>query len=287
LVTYDYLNDSQTIILDVSFEYDILDLTSGKVIHRIPPLGGQYTTPFFLSPDRSTRFIFDNMDSLTVNVWDIASWQSYTLHLDPNNAGDWRGPLSSRSLVFSPDGTQLIAVDFASGNLKTQVWGFAGPLQDQASQALRHYFDLLSNGSYQDAARMYLPYSAASAEFGADALVYQVYPPDYLQSLVPELKVTDTVDLLTLLCQDTKFPCMPVKDVIYSAQVWDNVYRFTVTFTGPNGELAVWPLCKNVPAARYCYHRNGDFDYYVLQRSDGSFSIVDGLPPAIELRVKN
>lgn len=286
LTTYDYLNDSKTIILDVSYEYDIIDLTSGRVTHHITFPSGQYTTPYFLSPDRSTLFTFDNTDSLAVNVWDIASWQSYTLHLDPNNAGDWRSPLGSRSLVFSPDGTQLFAVDFGSGNIKTQVWGFAGPLQDLASQALRHYFDLLLSGGYQDAARMYLPYSDASAEFGADALVYQVYPPDYLESLVPELDVTDTVGLLTLLCQDPAFPCMPVKDVIYPAQVWDNLYRFTVTFAGPNGELAAWPLCKNVPAARYCYHRNGDFDFYVLQRTDGSFSIVDGLPPAIELRVK-
>jgi hypothetical protein len=286
LTTYDYLNDSKTIILDVSYEYDIIDLTSGKVIHRITFPGGQYTAPFFFSPDRSTLFIFDNTDSLAVNVWDIASWQSYTLHLDPNNSMDWQSPLLSRSLVFSPDGTQLLAIYFDYGTLKTQVWGFAGPFQQEASHALRRYFDLLSNGDYLGAAQMYLPGSDASVEFGAKALIYQSYPPDYLQSLVPELNITDTMGLLQLLCEDPAFLCMPVKDVIYSAQVWDNLYRFTVTFAGPNGELAAWPLCRNIPDAQYCFHRNGDFDLYVLQRIDGSFSIVDGLPPAIELRVK-
>ncbi len=286
LTTYDYLNDSKTIILDVSYEYDIIDLTSGKVIHHILFPSGQSTTPYFLSPDRSTLFTFTNTDSLAVNVWDIASWQSYTLHLDPNNAMDWRSPLGSRSLVFSLDGTQLLAIRFDYGTLKTQVWGFAGPLQGPANQALHRYFDLLSNGDYQDAAQMYLRFSDATAEFGANALISQNYPPDYLQSLFPALDLTDTVGLLKQLCEDPTFPCMPVKDVIYFAQVWDNLYRFTVTFAGSNGELAAWPLCKNVPAANYCSHRNGDFDFYVLRRTDGSFSIVDGLPPAIELHVK-
>jgi WD40 repeat protein len=286
LNTYDYLNDSNTVILDVSKEYDIIDLASGRVSHRITLPSGGYTTPYLLSPDLGTLFTFDYTDPWVVNVWEIASWQSYTLHLDPNNTLDLQQSLRKDSLFFSPDGTQMVASDLGSGYIRSQVWGFAGPLQDLASQALRHYFDLLSNGEYQAAAQMYLPYSDASAEIGANALLYQVFPSDYLQSLVPELAVTDIPGLLTLLCQNPVFPCMPVKDVTYPAQLWDNLYRFTVTFAGPNGELAAWPLCKNVPAARYCYHRNGDFEFYVLQRTDGSFSIVDGLPPAIELRVK-
>jgi hypothetical protein len=35
----------------------------------------------------------------------------------------------------------------------------------------------------------------------------------------------------------------------------------------------------------WCYHRDGDFEYFVLQMPDGSFRVVDGLPPALDLRI--
>jgi WD40 repeat protein len=284
LNTYDYLNDSNTILLDVSYEYDIIDLTTGKVVHRITPQAGQYMGSYLLTPDRSTLFVIASSGS-AVDVWDPSSWQSYPLQLDPNNTWTWQNTFGTTRLVFSPDRTQLLAIDSGNGNFRAQFWGFKDPTQEQAAQALRHYFDLLSNGQYQEASQMYAPYSDVSAEVGTYALVYP-WAPDYLQSLVPEVTITDTVRLLTLLCQDQTFPCMPVRDVLYQSQIWDHLYRFAVTFAGPDGEQAKWPLCQNVPAAKWCEHRNGDFEFYVLQMPDGSFHIVDGLPPAINLRVK-
>jgi hypothetical protein len=286
LRTYDYLNDSNTVILDVTYEYNVVDLTSGEVVKRFAAPDGQHTGFYLLTPDRSTLFVFGYLESLAVDVWDLASWQSYPLQLDRDNVWVWPDFFRSNFLVFSPDRTRLLVLNCDFGGIQAQSWGFADPSQEQASQALRHYLDLLASGDYQEAAQMYIPSTGLGAELGPNVSIYPGFTPDYLLSLVPEMDTTDTVALLTLLCKDQAFPCMPLRDVLFQSQIWDHFYRFTVTFTGPDGEQAVWPLCRNVPAANWCEYRGGEFPFYVLQRPDGSFSIVDGLPPAVNLRVQ-
>ena len=80
------------------------------------------------------------------------------------------------------------------------------------------------------------------------------------------------------------YPCAPLREVTLQAQVDEDTYLFVVTFAGPDGQAAEWPLCTGVPASKYCDRRDGMFEYYVRRLADGGYKIIGGLPPAINLR---
>jgi hypothetical protein len=56
---------------------------------------------------------------------------------------------------------------------------------------------------------------------------------------------------------------------------------FMVDFSAPDGSIEAWPSCANNPSM--CMYQNGMFRYVVVQLADGSFSMSDGLPPALIL----
>jgi hypothetical protein len=102
--------------------------------------------------------------------------------------------------------------------------------------------------------------------------------------LVPEVDPGDMAAVLEALCTDSEFPCAPVGDVTLQAQVDEDTYLFALTFTGPDGKVAEWPACAGVSESMFCSRRDGMFEYYVRRRADGTFRIIGGLPPSIELR---
>ena len=89
-----------------------------------------------------------------------------------------------------------------------------------------------------------------------------------------------------LLCTDPEYPS-PLHDVTLQAQVDEDIYLFVVTFEGPDGQVAEWPLCTGVPLSKYCYRRDAMFEYYIRRQPDGGYRIIGGLPPAIDLRSVN
>jgi hypothetical protein len=74
--------------------------------------------------------------------------------------------------------------------------------------------------------------------------------------------------------------------VLYRAQLADGDFRFVINFRAPDGNIAPWPLCANIPMSEDCTHRSGMFVYEVIKKEDGTFSMLNGLPPSIDLQLK-
>jgi hypothetical protein len=157
------------------------------------------------------------------------------------------------------------------------VWGSRPPEQADALRALQDYLGLLSAGEYAQAAE------ALTLEVTA-ARNTMVLDQAWVATLVPEADSSETAAMLELLCTDPVFPCAPVRDVTYQAQVDEDTYMFIVTYEGADGQVAVWPPCVGVPESKSCYRRDGMFEYYVRRQADGGYKIIGGLPPAIDLR---
>jgi hypothetical protein len=186
-------------------------------------------------------------------------------------------------MTFLPDATSFIGVDLSYGGARAQTWGYPDATQVEAAQALREYFDLLVRGDYAAAADLNIAEESVREAVDAYASFYTLYQGSYLAAQLTELDFSDMEGVLAALCQDEEFPCMPVREVTFPAKIVDGLYRFTVTFSLPDGSLADWQPCLSLPAGYYCEHRGGIFEYYVHQTPDGEFKIVEGFPPAIAL----
>jgi len=267
--------DSDRLLLDVDGDLQFLDLSSGEIQPAPGPAMTQSSRLVF-APDGRTIITYGYIDSHSlvtpsVSLWDMASWReapiaAYLMH-SPFGLG---GQLS-----FSQDQTRLVQ---AQGDyLSFVVWGSRPPEQADAISTLQDYLGLLADGEYAQAAeRLILEESAARNTMVLDQA--------WVATLVPEADPSDPAAILELLCTDPVFPCAPVRDVTYQAQVDEDTYMFVVTFEGANGQVAVWPPCVGVPEPKSCFRREGMFEYYVRRQADGSFRIIGGLPPAIDLR---
>jgi WD40 repeat protein len=274
LGTVKYL-DSERLLLEIDGVPQFLDLSSGEV-QPAPQPAMTRLNGFVFAPDGRTMMTYGSIDSdglvtPSLSLWDTANWHeapvaAYLMH-NPFGLGG--------QPIFSQDQTRLVQVQ--PDRVSFVVWGSRPPEQADALKALQEYLGLLAGGEYAKAASQFVLEESA-------AWNTMVLDRASVAALVPEVDPADPAALLGVLCSDPAFPCAPVRDVTYQAQVDEDTYLFVVTFAGPDGEAAAWPLCARVPASKYCSRRDGMFEYYVRRQADGSFRIIGGLPPAIDLR---
>ncbi len=277
------LADMETALVDYYGEYIILDLTCGYILHtlRRPECG--IISSIFLTPDRKTLILIKSVDDYYMEAWDLDTWQSISVDLDPDNNFEVIEFAGKPRMTFLPDAASFVGINLAYGSIRFQTWGFPDSDQAEAVQALREYLDLLASGDYAAAADLYVDESGLLAAIDAHAYFEPFYPASYLASQISELDFSDVESVLAELCQEEEFPCMPLREVLYQAKIVDGLYRFTVTFSLPDGSLADWQPCNSLPADYYCLHRGGVFEYFVHRTTEGDFMIVEGLPPAIAL----
>ena len=267
--------DSDRLLLEIDGVPQFLDLSNGE-IQPAPRTATTELSRFVFAPDGRTILSYGYIDSdslvtPSVSLWDMATWQetpiaAYMMH-SPFGLGG--------QLIFSQDQTRLVQ---AQGDyLSFVVWGSRPPEQADALEALQNYLGLLADGEYAQAAEALILEETAARNT-------MVLDQASVTALVPEADPAEPAALLELLCTDPAFPCAPVRDVTYQAQVDEDTYLFIVTFAGPDGGVAAWPLCVGVPASKYCSRRDGMFEYYVRRQPDGTFRVIGGLPPAIDLR---
>lgn len=152
--------------------------------------------------------------------------------------------------------------DFASQLAETARLSTAqldsGSLEN-AQTALVTFFNLLSEGQYDEAAVWY----------GGDAEILTGYNPD-----VP-------VDRLGVLfdrgCNTNGLVCMPVKQVVKTQKISPTEFHFTVQFTAADGSVfSQGPCCGADPASNPPVT---EFDYTVLWH-DGRYRVQE-LPPYV------
>lgn len=287
LSRFAYLGDRDTLIFDLSSEYDIINIPSGQVVHRIQPPEGGSLYSWILTPDRSTLLVIRAVEDFQLEAWDVATWQSIPVPIEPEISYFMGSSIRSSHVTFLPDGSAFVGVDSWYGVLQSQTWGLPDATQSQAARALRDYFDLLVRGEYEKAAEMNIDEPSVHTALGAYVSFYTEASRTQVEPLLPGVDFNDFASVLSTLCQETDFPCMPVRDILYQAQPTDGLYSFTITFSLPDGSLADWPTCSSIPADHYCWHRGGTFIYYVYQTPEGSFKIVEGYPPAVSFLLEN
>jgi len=233
--------DSDRLLLDVDGNLQFLDLSSGEIQPAPRPAMTQ-SSRFVFAPDGRTIITYGYIDSHSlvtpsVSLWDIASWQeapiaAYLMH-DPFGRGG--------QFLFSQDQTRLVQ---AQGDyLSFVVWGSRPPEQADALEALQNYLGLLADGEYAQAAEALILEETAARNT-------MVLDQAWVATLVPEANPSDPAAMLELLCTDPVFPCAPVRDVTYQAQVDEDTYMFVVTFQGADAQVAVWPPCVGVPESK-------------------------------------
>jgi hypothetical protein len=261
--------------LEIESGWQILDLATGES-EPAPLPALTRTNEFVLARDGRTMLTYGYIDSdgmvkPTLSLWDTTTWQespipAYSMH-DPFLLG--------LRPVFSNDQTRL-AQPQAFG-VSFVVWGSRPPEQADALQVIQEYLGHLAAGEYAEAAGQVVIEETPAW----NALVWDQAS---VAEFVPEVDPGDTEALLEVLCTDPEFPCAPVRDITLQAQVDEATYLFGVTYLGTDGQVAEWPPCVGVPETRSCFRRDGMFEYYVRRQPDGSFLVISGLPPAIELR---
>ncbi len=203
-------------------------------------------------------------------LWDVETGQVADIPGHVLHSSFWA------SYSFSPNQTRLVSPDLAV--LQVAVWGIRIPEQERALTALRDYLDALAASEYERAANL--------LELADEEDVWRLGAYDLATILasVPEADPADPAGLLEILCTDERFPWAPVLEVVYQAQLDADSYLFLITFAGEDGRRAVWPPCQNLPASNWCLHRDGTFAYAIRRQPDGSFRVVNGMPPALDLR---
>jgi DNA-binding beta-propeller fold protein YncE len=267
---FQYVSDSSTLLLDYGSELDIISLDSGEMIKSIPV---DYVARYLFSPDRRLlltsgyKFNGQGMDvAKSFSVWDTSTWQEV-----PKTAYMLDDFSYAYLLAFNADQTRLFVIsDFITSN-RIVTWGFPAAAQKDAEKTLLQFFDLLANGSYAQA--------VALTRWDQKDFA------DFLRKNIPGLfSGADLTAGLEKMCTDPAFPCRPVRDVLYRSEVAPGQYMFMVDFSAPDGGVEPWPSCSNNPPM--CLYSNSMFRYVVVQRSDGSLVVSDGLPPALILHMK-
>lgn len=129
---------------------------------------------------------------------------------------------------------------------------------DRAEQALRDYFEYLVKGEY----------TAAVGLLGGDLRNLAV--------LNPQVDPGDAAGLLQLGCQGGGLHCLPVRILTFNEQSSKIEYIFTVQFSNPDGSLFVLPACCGATPS---IPPQFEFEYRVIEASDGDFRVLD-LPPS-------
>jgi hypothetical protein len=270
---FDFVNDGNTLLLDYGTELDIIRIDTGDTIKRIKPGYALLPPKYKFSPDHrfmlTMGYLFNGGEEVTksMSIWDTSTWQEVPLPVYPTDG------ISSNKISFNSDLTRLYALSDFYTSASIVIWGFPDASQNDAENALTQYFNLLADGSYAQAAGL-MAWDAQHAYL------------DNIKSKLPNLDLGDLPAVLKELCNDPVYPCLPVKDVLYRSQLAEGDFRFVINFRASDGNVAPWPLCKNISMSEDCTHRNGMFVYEVIKKADGSFSIMNGLPPSIDLQLK-
>lgn len=127
--------------------------------------------------------------------------------------------------------------------------------QQSAEAALLAYFDSLSSGDYAKATGIY----------GGDY--------DVLTGHNPDVDPADHAALLERACTVNGFVCLPVKDVLKVEPLAGDIYRITVQFETPEGEVFVrGPCCgENEETAQ----TQSEFEFQVKLTGDDQYLVMD------------
>jgi WD40 repeat protein len=270
---FDFVNDANTLLLDYGTELDIIRIDTGETIKRIKPGYDLLPPKYKFSPDHrlmlTMGYLFNGGEEVTksMSIWDTSTWQEVLLPVYPTDG------LSSSTISFNSDLTRLYALSDFYTSASIVTWGFPDASQTEAENALVQYFNLLASANYAQAAGL-IAWDDQHSFF------------DMIKSKLPKLDLGNLPAVLKDLCTDPVYPCLPVKDVLYRAQLADGDFRFVINFRAPDGNIAPWPLCANIPMSEDCTHRSGMFVYEVIKKEDGTFSMLNGLPPSIDLQLK-
>ncbi len=265
-IQFDFLQNNQTLLVSRYDWLKVFDLSQGKVIKEIPRSKDSPSSYVRLSPDRSlllTGATHEKSSSFNMmgSLWDTTTWQETRLKAVRMQA------IYNAAGQFSTDQQRIVFVD----TYTTAVWGLPDIEQESALATLLAYQDLLVKGKYALAAQKLV-------------LDDEYYYTGVLAEMVPEAAPGDLAGVLSTLCQDERFPCLPVREVLLRSQVAEDRYLFVVNFNQLDGTPAVWPLCVGVPEAKSCFRRDGLFEYEVVRQANGEFIIRNSLPPGIDLR---
>jgi WD40 repeat protein len=270
-----FLDNGRVMLATSDGKLEVLTLDSGEISILQPAQGNIYR--YILSLDGKTLLTSGsgehggqliNHDS---SLWNTETWAEapFTSFIgdDPGDCG--------RPSAFSPDQLRYVCVDPYGANIL--VWGMSPSGEAEAEDRLLAYLADLAGGRYKEATNR-LSMQESPADYRSP------YALSALATLVPEADATDAASILATLCGDPDFPCLPVKVIVYRAQLADGRFLFAVTYAKPDGNQATWPPCEKAPESEYCDRRDGAFEYVVERQTEGGFKVVNGMPPSIYLR---
>lgn len=146
----------------------------------------------------------------------------------------------------------------------TELASPSGPTLDanaaEARGIMMSFFAALNAGDYQKASELY----GGSYET--------------LTAWNPDIQPANQVALWKRACQQNGLQCLPVGEVVGSAQVSANVLKFTVRFRNPDGTLFVLgPCCGETQTSMPPI---SEFECDVARTSGGDFKVMC-LPPYV------
>jgi WD40 repeat protein len=193
-----------------------------------------------------------------MSVWDPATRQKVADLVAPE--------ISPRTLVMSPDGTQIAYTD-PTGTV--YVWGLADDQVAMAKQVLLSYLDDLNQGKYNDAAGLYY-----NDRIDPNSPDFQ-----FLKISHPQLDLNNIPAVLQATCEDKRFPCAKFRDIVFQGDMYGMGLSFYVEFAASDGSTLVSPIpCSKVPSI--CEPTRA-FLFNLMKNDNGEYKLAS-LPPAAE-----
>jgi len=265
---FQYVNDSNTLLLNDGSAIYIISVADGTMIKNIPV---DYLASYVLSPDRHLlltagyTFPYGLDVSKSFILWDTSTWQAVPVMSSGKDNLDFAS--TAFNFAINSDQTRFFVVSDFTYAKNIVIWGFPQVAQQEAEKTLIQFFDLLAKGNY------------------AQAIALTNWNQAFIDWLNTNFSGffsgTDLVADLQKACTDPLFPCRPIRDVLYRSEVAPGQYTFVVDFLGEDGNVEPCQSCKNDPTM--FMYSNAMFRYGIFQKADGSFVLFDGLPPALLL----
>ena len=130
---------------------------------------------------------------------------------------------------------------------------------EEARKVLMTYFDLMSEGNYAEAAKLY-------------GGTYE-----NLTDMNPDIDPSNRVALLERACTVNGFKCLPIMNIVQEVQDWPDTFIFTVEFANLDSSLFVFNACCGTTETNT--QPQSQFDYTVLRIPQmGDIFLVRELP---------